>query len=73
MDYFLAKSDKQLGICLRMLYAEDIQGRVEVVMNRKHKIEYHIKIDATKAFFDELSKRYDINISYLPKRGKVLI
>jgi hypothetical protein len=42
MDYFLAVNDKQLGICLRMLYAEKIRGFVETVMNEKGKIEFHI-------------------------------
>ena len=35
MRYFLAVNNKQLGICLRMLYAERIQGFVETVMNGK--------------------------------------
>ena len=39
MRYFLAVNNKQLGICLRMLYAERIQGFVETVMNGKGRIE----------------------------------
>lgn len=31
MEYFLAVSDKQLGLCLRMLYAEGIRAIVETV------------------------------------------
>ena len=38
MDYFLDVIDKQLGICIRMLYAEIIKGYVETVMNVKGKI-----------------------------------
>ena len=44
MRYFLAVNNKQLGICLRMLYAERIQGFVETVMNGKGRIEFHIGI-----------------------------
>lgn len=44
MDYFLAKSNRQLGICLRMLYANGIQGHVETVLNSKMRIEFHITI-----------------------------
>ena len=32
MKYFLAVNDKQLGVCLRMLYADGIQGIVETVV-----------------------------------------
>lgn len=63
MDYFRATNDKQLGICLRMLYAEGIQGLVEVVKNSKGKIEFHIRIDTDEDMFYELLERYDILIS----------
>lgn len=36
MEYLLAKSDRQLGICLRMLYDEGYKGLVvESVINAK--------------------------------------
>lgn len=63
MDYFLATSNKQLGICLRMLYAEGIQGLVKTVQNPKGKIEFHIKINATEEVFKMLKDRYEILIS----------
>lgn len=63
MDYFLATSNKQLGICLRMLYAEKIQGFVETVQNPKGKIEFHIRINAAKEDFEMLRTRYEILIS----------
>lgn len=62
MDYFLAKSDRQLGICLRMLYANRIQGHVETVLNSKMRIEFHITITEMEQF-DELDARYRIQIS----------
>lgn len=63
MDYFLAVNDKQLGICLRMLYADKIRGFVETVMNEKGKIEFHISIAASPDMFEELRERYQILIS----------
>lgn len=63
MEYFLARNDKQLGTCLRMLYAEKIQSVVQTVMNEKGKIEFHISIPASKEMFVELNERYRILIS----------
>ena len=64
MNYFLATSNKQLGICLRMLYAENgIQGFVETVENQKGKIEFRISINATEEVFKMLKARYKILIS----------
>ncbi len=63
MDYFLAVNDKQLGVCLRMLYAEKLQGIVETVRNDKGKIEFHIHIDVDEQTKTKLLERYDILIS----------
>jgi len=63
MNYFLALNDKQLGTCLRMLYAEKIQGFVETVMNNKGKIEFRISVSADDDVFTELDERYKIMIS----------
>ena len=54
---------KQLGICLRMLYAERIQGFVETVMNGKGRIEFHIGIAVDDELFEKLNRRYKILIS----------
>ena len=62
-DYFKAVNDKQLGICLRMLYAEKIQGFVETVKNSKGKIEFHISIDANEEIFEHLYELYETLIS----------
>ena len=61
MRYFLAVNNKQLGICLRMLYAERIQ--VETVMNGKGRIEFHIGIAVDDELFEKLNRRYKILIS----------
>lgn len=61
--YFTAVNDKQLGICLRMLYAENIQGFVQTTKNSKDKIEFHISINADEELFKALEERYKIMIS----------
>lgn len=63
MGYLLATSDRQLGICLRMLFAEGIQPVVQTVMNRKNKIEFHIGVMAHDDEFAALELRYKILIS----------
>lgn len=63
MNYLLATSDKQLGICLRMLYAERIQPIVQTVMNGKGKIEFRIRVAADEDKFAMLEERYRVLIS----------
>lgn len=63
MKYLLATSDKQLGVCLRMLYAEKIRTYVETVLNSKDKIEFHVGIQVNDEYFEELESRYKILIS----------
>jgi len=62
-QYFIATNDKQLGLCLRMLYAERLDAYVETVMNSKNKIEFHIGIDADECMIELLMERYEILIS----------
>ena len=63
MNHFRAVNDKQLGICLRMLYAEKLQGFVEVIKNDKNKIEFHVKADVDEDYMKLLLERYEILIS----------
>ncbi len=63
MDYFRAVNDKQLGVCLRMLYADKIQGFVETIKGDKGKIEFRISIDVDRQTFEKLLERYEIMIS----------
>lgn len=63
MGYFLAVNDKQLGLCLRMLYADGLGATVKTVRNDKGKIEFHIKAEADEDYFNELLERYTILIS----------
>lgn len=62
-QHFRAVNDKQLGVCLRMLYAEKLQPIVETVLNEKGKIEFHIRINSDEQTFDDLNERYKILIS----------
>lgn len=43
MNYFLAVNDRQLGTCLRMLFAEKLQPAVQTVLNEKGKIVVKIQ------------------------------
>lgn len=63
VSYLLAKNDKQLGVCLRMLYAEKIQGTVKTVMNEKGRIEFHIHANVDEQMMKSLLDRYEILIS----------
>lgn len=63
MNYFLAVNDRQLGTCLRMLFAEKLQPTVLTVLNEKGKIEFHISIAADQELFEELDEHYKILIS----------
>lgn len=64
MNYLRAVNDKHLGLCLRMLFAENLKiNFVETVMNGKNKIEFHIGIDADESTVNKLKERYEILIS----------
>lgn len=63
MGYFLAVNDKQLGLCLRMLYADGLSANVQTLRNDKGKIEFHISTEADQDYFNELFERYTILIS----------
>ncbi len=64
MRELLAKTPKQLDICLRLLYAEKVKFIVEVTETENKKIVYKIGIsaqDKQKAL--ELEEKYRILIS----------
>lgn len=64
MEYLLAKSDRQLGICLRMLYDEGYKGLVvESVINAKNRMELHVKVMADEDKMAKLNDRYQTLIS----------
>lgn len=63
MQYFVAKNERQLGLCLRMLYDEKITSIVSVCENDKRKIEYHVSPTTDGETFKRLQDRYRILIS----------
>lgn len=63
MHSFLAKSDKQLGLCLRMLFSAGLQGDVKAQMNESRKIEFIVSVDVSDSEFEQLRDRYDLMIS----------
>ena len=56
----LAKSDHQLGMCLRMLYAEGIRSSIPVhsAKNEKGKMEFLVTVPVDDAQFEVLERRY---------------
>ena len=61
MHELLAKSDRQLGICLRMLYAEGLHGPLQIhsEINSKGKMELHVLLPVDDAQYERLKKRYE--------------
>lgn len=62
MKHLIAKSDEQLGMCLRMLHEDKLtEIRVSPIMNERHKVEFHVildDIDDTR--FEKLRNRYEM-------------
>lgn len=64
MKFFTAKSDKQLGICLRMLCEEKAEMKVRTVRNDQKKVEFHIIADdMDDEKYDRYQKRYETLIA----------
>ena len=60
MHELLAKSDRQLGMCLRMLYDEgmpclDLYSEI----NDKGKMEFHVLLSVDDETFERLQKRFE--------------
>jgi len=65
MEYFLAKNDHQLGVCLRMLLGMGYKDTiVESVMNSKHRMEFQIYLEnVTAEEMQRLQESYQTMIS----------
>lgn len=64
MEHFLAKSDRQLGICIRMLNDEGFYDlMIHSEKNAKKKMEILVFLDVDKAVFERLQERYQTMIS----------
>lgn len=60
MKCFIAKTPKQLDICLRLLYAEKVQFVVIVEENENGKIGYKVRAVGNSERVDELLEKYRI-------------
>ena len=60
MHELLAKSDRQPGMCLRMLYDEGMP-RLDLhsEINDKGKMEFHVLLPVDDETFERLQKRFE--------------
>lgn len=59
MEYLLAKSDRQLGICIRMLNDEGFYRlTIESSKNSKSRMEVRVFIETDEETYERLLKRY---------------
>lgn len=64
MECLLAKSDRQLGIGMRMLHDEGYNKLViESVINAKNRMEFYIYVDTDADTMERLNARYQTLIS----------
>lgn len=64
MECLLAKSDRQLGIGMRMLHDEGYKKLViESVINAKNRMEFLIYVDVDADTMERLNTRYQTLIS----------
>ena len=63
MHELLAKSDRQLGMCLWMLYSEGMP-RLDLhsEINDKGKMEFHVLLPVDDETFERLQKRFETMI-----------
>ena len=63
----LAKSDHQLGMCLRMLYAEGIRSSIPVhsAKNEKGKMEFLVTVPVDDAQFEVLERTRKVQALFL--------
>lgn len=59
----IAKNDKQLGVCLRVLCDEGINYNVDIIRDKKRKVNFEIHFKADLQTFEKLRDRYDLLIS----------
>ena len=63
MNYIIAKSDRQLGICLRMLYPEQKRFSPELYLNDKGKVEYKVPVDLDDNRYEYYKHTFETLIS----------
>lgn len=62
MKSFIAKNPKQLDLCLKLMYTEDVKFTVEVTQI-KRKIIYVIYASVTDHEGESLERKYNVLIS----------
>lgn len=63
MNALYAQNPRQLGICLKLLYSENIKWVVDIYEDNKGRIRYKIGVFAEGIRFDEVKEKYRILIS----------
>lgn len=63
MNTLYAQNPKQLDICLRLLYAENIKWIVNIYEDNKNRIRYMVDVQADEALFNTIREKYRILIS----------
>ncbi len=63
MNALYAQNPRQLGICLKLLYSENISWIVDIYEDNKGRIRYKISVQAEDIKFDEIKEKYRILIS----------
>ena len=60
MHELLAKSDRQLGMCLRMVYDEGMSKLdLHSEISDKGKMEFHVLLPVDDETFERLQKRFE--------------
>lgn len=63
MNEFVARSPRQLDLCLKLLYDANVAFAVKIRENEKRKIEYVININVDEQTYERLMETYRILIS----------
>lgn len=63
MNYIIAKTDRQLGICLRMLFPEQKSFTPEPYLNDKGKMEYRIPVELDDDRYEYYRQTFETLIS----------
>lgn len=63
MKTFIAKNPKQLDLCLKLMYTENLDFTVAVTQPSKHKIIYEIYASVNGNEGELLERKYNVLIS----------
>lgn len=63
MNYILAKNDRQLGVCLRILFPEQKHFKINPVINEHGKMEFQVYVDLNQERFEHYQNAFQTLIS----------